>query len=253
MSPSRLWRGAVCAAAVAAFGLGGALLGFLGFPLLALLPGGREVRERRARAVVRACFRALVAVFRAAGVLRLDVEGGEAFRELRGTLVVANHPTYLDVVLLLGLLPDALCVVKARLRSSVGFGGVLRAAGYIPNDASCMARCTEALAAGHNLVLFPEGTRSAPGAQPRFRRGAAHVALASGAPILPVRLSCDPPAWTKGRRLYNLPQRRCRFQLAARPPLPLRAWLRGTEPGPRAARRLTEALEAFFTQDTGPR
>jgi 1-acyl-sn-glycerol-3-phosphate acyltransferase len=93
------------------FGVCGVLFSVLVFPLAWLWPH-RASRQRVVTGVIHWFFRALVAVLRRIGVMELDVSGSDALRTGGPAIVVANHPTYLDVMVLLSLTPRACCVVK---------------------------------------------------------------------------------------------------------------------------------------------
>lgn len=245
------WRLTVTAGCFAAFGVGGVLLTALVFPLMRLVPGGANRRHRRTQRLIHRFFALLVAILRKSGVMRLETSGAERLRECRAALVLANHPTYIDVVVLLALMPEAGCVVKAGLWRNPFFGGVVRAAGYISNSApeSLVEDCAAALEAGQPLVIFPEGTRSRPGTALKFLRGAACIALQSGAPMLPVVLRCDPPTLTKAAKWYHIPPRPFRFRVDVLSPLQARELLAIAEPRAIAARKLTESLERYFTRE----
>ena len=90
-----------------------------------------------------------------------QIEGGERLQR-DGLLVLANHPTLIDVVCLISLLPNADCVVKRAVARNPFMRGPVRAAGYISNDdgAGLVDDCVAAVHAGGTLVIFPEGTRS---------------------------------------------------------------------------------------------
>jgi len=83
----------------------------------------------------------------------------------------------------------------------------------------------------------------------RFQRGAAYIALRSGAPIVPVLIDCRPSTLTRAQKWYEIPPRpfHLRIKALAAPPLECRA-LPG-EAEPRAARRLTRALQDFFVME----
>src|SRR5260221_556067 len=186
---NRYWRVAVVAACFGAMGIGGILYALVLFPALRLLPGGRKAQARRVRAVIHHSFVALLATLRLGGVMRLERRNVELLRDAAGPVVVlANHPSYLDIVVMIAHLPQALCVVKSELWSNPFFGGVVRAAGYVRNDEPdrLIENCAACVAEGTPLIIFPEGTRSEPGKPLQFVRGAAHVALKSGAAIQPV-------------------------------------------------------------------
>ncbi|NCT82769.1 MAG: 1-acyl-sn-glycerol-3-phosphate acyltransferase [Comamonadaceae bacterium] len=252
--PGRLWRIVATALAFACFGIGGLLLWLGVFPLQNLLLRDDARRQRAARAVVQAMFRFFVGWMRLLGLIRYEVRGAEKLQR-RGLLVLANHPTLIDVVFLIGLVPNASCVVKSTLASHPCTRGPVRATGYICNNpgADLLLACTDALAAGSNLIIFPEGTRSRPGQALKMQRGAAQIALRGGLDITPVRIQCEPLGLYKGQPWWTVARRPLRFTLEVGDDLPTAPVLAaaGGEHG-RAARRLTESLIQFFTEPTKP-
>ena len=242
------WRLAATGGCFAAFGIGGLLLSTLVFPTLQFLPAER--RKSRARWLIHKSFGIFMRLMQAAGVMRFEVTGAERLRDCRHTLVLANHPTLIDVVALVSLMPDASCVVKRDLWKNPFLGGVVRAAGYISNaePEQLIADCAEDVAAGNPLLVFPEGTRSQPGRPLHFLRGAAYMALASGMPILPVLIRCSPATLAKNDKWYRIPP--CRFRLAIEVHEPVAAsrWVAPGDRSPIAARRLSEAMERYFTK-----
>lgn len=77
-------------------------------------------------------------------------------------LIIANHPSLLDVVFLIAHLPRVNCIVKAALKKNIFLSLAIRASGYIANDSydNVLQRSIEALENNENLLLFPEGTRT---------------------------------------------------------------------------------------------
>lgn len=242
------WRLAITGACFAVFGIGGVFLSILVFPAMRILSSDPRRRGLRVKWLIHKFFGALIYVLRLCGVMRLEVEGKEHLGQCQGMLVLANHPTYIDVVVLLSLMPSAGCVVKAALWRSPFFGGVVRAAGYISNSTpdKLIGDCAEHLADGHPLIIFPEGTRSVPEQPLKFLRGASYIAMKSGKPVLPVLIICDPPTLTKADRWYHIPPRPFHFRVSVQPPQQVTEWTENDGPQAISARRLTEALETFF-------
>jgi 1-acyl-sn-glycerol-3-phosphate acyltransferase len=245
------WRACVVAFCFALVGLGGLCYVVTIFPLLRLGPGGRAGQTRRVRAVIRRSFQGVVWILRAGGVMRVEKRNPDLLAASRGkpVLVLANHPCYLDILVLIALIPDALCVVKSYVSWKPFYGGVVRAAGYLSNDdpEKLVEACAAALRAGSPLIIFPEGTRTSPGAPLRFMRGAARIALASGAAIQPILLRCDPPAFTRDGHWYQQPAQGFRMTIEARPLLGASTLLAEESASGFKPRALTRALERFFT------
>lgn len=233
-------------------GIGGFLVSLCIVPLLGLAPGGAAALRCRGRRLIRLCFRAFVWALEFSGILRLEVEGLPSPEELRGKLLLANHPGYLDIVLILSLLEDVACVVKGPVYDSPFFGGLVRAAGHVPNrdPEALIAAGAEVLKAGGSLIVFPEGTRTTPGRPLKFQRGAAHIALRSRASVLPLFVECVPPLLGKGAKWYDMPLRICRYRVRFQAPLPLEYPGIDDLPPHLAARRLTRLLERYFDKES---
>jgi 1-acyl-sn-glycerol-3-phosphate acyltransferase len=245
------WRLVVTGACFVLFATGGTLVSLVVLPVLAALPGGARARRRRVRWMICRFFSALVAILEATGVMRLQTRGLQRLQRASAVLVLANHPSYIDVVVLLSAMPQATCVVKGALWANPFFAAIIGAAGYIRNSApeQVIDDCDEALREGCSVIVFPEGTRSRPHEPLKFLRGAAHIALKSGRPIVPVLLQCDPPTLTKGSRWYEIPARPFRFCVTVRDELAPASMADLRHPPVVAARRLTHALESYFTQE----
>ncbi len=247
----RLWRTIGTGFSFLVFGLLSLIASLSVLPLLVLWPGNAASRERRIRRFVSWAFRALLGAIAFLGLGRVRVEGSEHLAQARGKLVVATHPMYLDVVALLTLMPFADCVVKSAMLKNPYYRRFVRAAGYISNGDSAQAldACVDSLKRGRSLVLFPEGTRTTTGEAPKFRRGAAQVALRAGCQVLPVMIACTPPALTKSRSWWQVPEQPWQLLIRFYPPQDLAAFgLRDGMPHGVAARRVTHAMQDFFTQ-----
>nr|WP_241882207.1 lysophospholipid acyltransferase family protein [Stenotrophomonas maltophilia] len=224
-------------------------------PLL-LLMRDPLARRRRARRLVQLAFAGQLRLMRSLGVMTCEIEGRERLQR-DGLLVLANHPTLIDVVCLVSLLPNADCVVKRAVASSPFMRGAVRAAGYIANDdgPGLVDDCVKAVRAGGSLVIFPEGTRSVPGQPLRLQRGAANIAVRGRLDITPVRITCTPPTLAKGQKWYRIPSRCFHVRLQIGEDIPISTFLvEDDSPGGNAlaARRVTEHLSRYFDLSGDP-
>lgn len=242
----RAWRVAGTGLSFVTFGLGGLLIGLLGAPLLNLLVRDRTRRTRIARLGVHLAFRCFIGWMHLLGVLRYTVIGRYKL-DRGGLLVLANHPTLIDVVFLISLIPNADCVVRAGLFRNPFTGGPLRAANYRCNDsgAGLVDDCIASLRAGNNLVLFPEGTRTPVGGPMTLQRGAANIAVRGGRDVTPVRIRCEPLTLTKGLPWWRVPPRRAHFTIRIDDDIAI-APFRAAHEDALAARHLTRFLHDHF-------
>ncbi len=241
------WRVVATGLVFALFGLGALFISLTLFPLLRLSTWNTVVARRRIQRAMQGTFRLYMEIMRMLGILTYGVEGVGRLRE-PGRLVVANHPTLLDVVLLVSLMPAVDCIVKRGLWRNPFLRWPVSWAGYIPNSdgEELIEGCAATLRRGHSLLVFPEGTRTVPGEPLRMQRGAAHIALAADVEILPVTITCDPPTLFKGNPWYRVPARRFHLQVVVGTPVAARNFRHGDEPPARAARRLTQWLLAYY-------
>ena len=233
----------------AVFGIGALVLALIGFPLVRIAAKSAREREKRAQYLIHLAFRFHVYVMKRLGVCTLSVQAAERLREPGGQLIVANHPTLIDVVLIGSLMPQLDCLVKTDALRNPFMRGAVLAAGYIPNDLgeAVVAACVARLREGRSLLLFPEGTRSMKGGElGTFHRGAAHVALRSGRPIRPLVIHCHPRFLTRGQHWYDVPDRPMGFTIEVGEPIdPFELAWEGESRGV-ASRKLTARLRDFY-------
>lgn len=244
----RPWRLAATAIAFPLIFLGGAIMALTAFPIIHIItPPGERGRER-CQAVIRALFRGYVRLLLLLRLIDLEIEGANKLDDGVPRVIVANHPSQLDVVLLMALVRRAQCVVKRELWESPFFGRVVRGAGYIRNDLegeAMIAACRASLDAGSSIIIFPEGTRTVPGQPVRLRRGFANIAMLLGAEIQIVTISCTPPTLLKGDRWWDIPPRRPVFRVDVGDRLDTAGRLESTYRS-KAARKLVRDLEAYY-------
>jgi 1-acyl-sn-glycerol-3-phosphate acyltransferase len=178
------------------------------------------------------------------GMLKLHTQPLDALRDEPGLIVVANHPSMLDAMMLVSRLPRAFCVMKASLMRNplLGFGA--RLARYVPNDSPrTMVRfAVGELRGGGQLVVFPEGTRTTERPLNAFRPGFTLIAKLADAPIQTVFIDTRSPYLGKGWPLWRLP------------PLPIEFSLRlGRRFEPRADHgALLAEIEGYFRAELAP-
>jgi len=242
------WRLLATAVSFASFGVGGVLLWVTVFPLLSVLPGNRRQRIGRGQRVVHYSFYVFIGLMHRLGVMTYEVVGLEKLNR-PGQLIVANHPTLVDIVFLLSRIKQASCIVKASLWRNPAMRGPILNAGYISNgDSQAMIdQCVDWLRSGGAMVVFPEGTRSVPGQAYRFQRGAAAIALQADTLVTPVTLTCDPSTLTKGLAWYRIPSRRFHLTMRVGEDIALAEFSR-LQPRSIAVRRLNQHLQDYFTQ-----
>lgn len=124
---------------------------------------------------------------------RVRVEGRKNIRPGVAYVMVANHLSFLDILVLFRLFAHFKWVAKAEMFRIPVIGWNMRLNRYVmlrrgdrESVAQMMAACERNLHEGSSVMIFPEGTRSATGRLQAFKHGAFSLALRTGAPLLPI-------------------------------------------------------------------
>ena len=242
------WRWLGTAFSFLTFGIGGIVLPIIVVPVLYCLPGDKLTRERRAQRTIHHLFRLFINMMRFLGVLTYHIDGIKKLNTAK--LILANHPSLLDVVFLISIVPNANCVVKGKLTRNIFIRGPIRAAGYIINEEAeeVIGAATRVFDKGQALIIFPEGTRTTPSKLMYFKRGAANVAVRTGSDITPVLIYCTPTTLTKSERWYQIPAKRMHFRILVRDQLAIDKYIINLRPS-RGARNLTRDLIEYFNKE----
>jgi 1-acyl-sn-glycerol-3-phosphate acyltransferase len=135
-----------------------------------------------------------------------------ALKSIRGAVIVANHISYLDPILLISLFPRHTTIAKRRLFFIPLYGRMLRLSGYLPSSAEglladlMLARMEQMptfLSSGGNLIIFPEGTRSRDGRIGSLNTGAFKIARMCRAPIHLLYIENTQRLFRPGRFLFD--------------------------------------------------
>lgn len=245
---NRYWRVFGTGLSFIAIGIGGVFL----FPLLNIFIRSRQRRSVVARRVISFSFRCIVHAMRAFGVFQYDIHGLERL-ERRGMLILANHPTLIDIVFLIAFVKRADCIVKSGLWRNPFTHATIRAAGYVRNDddgVRLLEDCIASVHNGSNLIIFPEGTRTRSDGKIKLKRGAANIAVRALCNVTPVLIRCAPPMLAKGVNWWRLPSRSAHFRIDVKEDIDVRAFITRAGNEFLAARTLTRHLQDYFTRET---
>jgi 1-acyl-sn-glycerol-3-phosphate acyltransferase len=182
-------------------------------------------------------------------VYRLKIVGGDNVPSTGPCVLAANHASVLDgFFLALATKRQVRFMAKEELYRFPVIRNILHAAGAFPVDrrgdaGRAVARGVELLGQGAVIGVFPEGT-AIPGRKKGYRRGAARLALASGAPIVPVALIDTGRSIEPGTHRIGLP----RVTIVIGEPIPVERQEPTEEAATELTARLKRAIESLGTQ-----
>ncbi len=151
---------------------------------------------------------------------RFELSALDELKDAGPLIVVANHPSLLDAIVILSRLPNAVCVMKASLMNNPLFGAAARLARYIRNDGlvQIVMQSRNALQQGGQVLLFPEGTRTKDFPLNPCTVTAGLLAKRTAVPVQTVLIEFSTPYLGKQWPLFRAPllPLHCRVRLGGR-------------------------------------
>jgi 1-acyl-sn-glycerol-3-phosphate acyltransferase len=151
---------------------------------------------------------------------KVVIENGEMIDPERPQVLVANHVSWYDVLVLVGYVPGrSIFVAKKELESVPFFGPASKACGQIFIDRKDRQSAVQSLSRARKrleeesptIIMFPEGTRSATGELQPFKKGAFVLALQTGVDVIPAAIIGSREVMRKGSLLIHPGTIRVRF------------------------------------------
>jgi 1-acyl-sn-glycerol-3-phosphate acyltransferase len=181
--------------------------------------------------------------------LRIEIPDRMRLRQTSGSVVVCNHISFLDPLLLLSLLPAVITVVRADFFRVPIFGWLLRSAGFLgphlfAEGQPWVDRVARHLRSGGNLLIFPEGTRSRDGKLTQFKKGAFFLAKHLGSPIVVLKVEGTDGVFPPGQLTFSAPTQPIRIRALAQ--------ISPTEAADATTHELTQKVYALLANDTRP-
>ena len=195
----RLWRSFLGVLSFSVFGLGAGVISFVIFPYIYFVWPENEQKKAYSEVVHRAWnffIRLLIKI----KIIDIEIPDKEKLKNLSGKIIVANHPTFIDIVILIGLIPNSTCLAKKATLKNPFFRNIVKSI-YIINDIDLEKLKEDSakyLSEGFNIVIFPSGTRTKQDEDFKIHKGPAAISLNSGAEIVSVKITTDIPFLQKG-------------------------------------------------------
>lgn len=213
--------------------------GVVSLVLLALLPA--DVGRRWGRLGAMWAFRIYLGAMEALGAWRLDLTAIDELCHAGPLIVAPNHPCLLDAVLIVSRLPNAVCVMKGALLGNFLLGPAARLARYVRNDSllRLVARASDELRLGGQLLLFPEATRTVGHPIGPLTEAVGALSRRAGVPVQTLLIETPTRFLGKG------------WTLSMRPRLPLtyRVRLGRRFDPPQDVRAFTVELDRYFRRE----
>lgn len=230
------------------FGVVGVLFKIVLYPYTKNYAQNDLATQLQARRLVSRIWTYFVKYMQWTGVISVQYHGFERLGQ-EGQLVLANHPSLLDVVLIFSQEPRFNCIVKQDLLHNPAMKSPILACGFLPNtESEALLEQSHQVLQQQSLLLFPEGTRTGWDGVVKLHRGAVSIGLRSAKVITPLKIKMHPLNFKKGQSWYKIPSTKIHYELTVGEDIDPQQWL-AKKPLPIASRQLNAYLENYFNED----
>ena len=187
------------------FGIGAGILNFLLFPFI-------KNNKELCSDIIHNTWRFFVNLMMFLKLFRLDVKKLE---KIENKVIVSTHPSFIDIVILIALIPRSTCFVKKELAHNPILKNLVTSI-FITNEVELDELKSESkkmLDRGFNVIIFPSGIRHRRDEFPKIRKGASLVALNAGKNIVPIKMFSDRDFLFINQPFYAVSDRCVNFEI----------------------------------------
>ncbi len=160
------------------FGIGALIVYYFVFPLNKLfLKKGENIKIKQIE-VIHKVWRFFVKILSFLKIINIEAYDIEKIRNIKNSIIVSTHPSYIDILILISIIPNSTCFVAERLQKNIFFRGIVKSL-FISEGQTLEGWSSEAqkrLDEGFNIIIFPMGIRHKKDERPKIKRGAAYLA-----------------------------------------------------------------------------
>jgi 1-acyl-sn-glycerol-3-phosphate acyltransferase len=248
-SLNRYWRIFATGLLFIIFGVCGVLITSALLPFL-FLTKDSDSRRKFGKKLLKKSFQSFLWGLQFLGILSLKTQNMDRLKS-GGCLVLANHPTLIDAVILIALIENPNGIIKSRLFNNPSMYGLAKISGLIRNfeGPELIRKAIESISNGDNLIIFPEGTRSKVLGKIAFKQGAAYIAIKGGFNITPILIAPSEHVLGKDHSWYKVPVNKPLFTVSVMEEIDVASNVRVSEDLILASEELTEYLEEYYLHE----
>jgi 1-acyl-sn-glycerol-3-phosphate acyltransferase len=246
---NRYWRIFGTGLLFTIFGLGGIFLTCTSIPIL-VLTSDSETRRKYGKKLLKKSFQSFLWGMQFLGVMSLQIKNIDRLKS-GGRLVLANHPSLIDAVILAALIENPNGIIKSSLFNNPSMYGLAKMAGLVRNveGTELIRKSIESITTGDNLIIFPEGTRTKVLGEVSFKQGAAYIAIKGGFDITPVLIVISEPFLRKDDIWYKVPLNKPLITVSVMEEIKVAKRVRVGNDRILASEELTEYLEEYYLHE----
>ena len=174
------------------FGIGAVILNFTLFPLAKFFIKDKNLLYFYSD-VIHSTWAWFVKLIISFGIMNLNIEDLAKIKQIKNKVIVSTHPSFIDIVILIGLIPRTTCIVKSALAQNLILSNLVSSIFILEDETldNMKNHTKKMLDNGFNVVIFPSGIRHRKNEYPKIHKGAATIAMNAKANIVALKLYTD--------------------------------------------------------------
>ena len=164
------------------FGLGALILEYIVMPIVKIRIKDEKEKKYEYSKILQFSWQFFIGLLKFLKIIRIESEDIEKLKNIKNSIIVCTHPSYIDVMVLISIIPRTTCFVAERLLNNPFFKEIVKLL-FINEGQPVKAWSEESaqmLDDGFNLIIFPMGIRHRKNEFPKIRRGTALLAQKTG-------------------------------------------------------------------------
>lgn len=193
------------------FGAGSLFVGLFVFPIINILFKDKKKKYAYSN-VIHYSWLIFLKLLMITGVMKINTDDMEKIKNISQSVIVSTHPSYIDVLIILALIPKTTCFVAPKIARNCFFKNIAKSMFLISGNPieDIVQSAKNALDDGFNVLIFPMGTRHRQNEFPKIRKGASQIAIESKKDITALKLTTDTdflqthqPIYDAGEKIVN--------------------------------------------------
>ncbi len=205
-------------------GIGALFIRYLIFPFVDLFC--KENFSNKKSFILHYSWKLYVKILNVLNVVNVQSNDFEKLRNIKNSIIVSTHPTFIDVILLISIIPYTTCFVAKKLAKNPFFKGMVKSLFIIQDDNTevWVKNAEKYLNSGFNVLIFPMGKRHNKDEFPKIRRSSAYLSEQTGKNISIIKITTDRDVFSHDVPIYKIGTKPARYKIEYLDEIDIEKW-----------------------------
>lgn len=195
-------RNSILVFAFGIFGIGALIVRYIVFPTQKLFIKSNECYKIKCLEILQKTWKFIIGLLKITKIIEVYADI-EKLKNIKNKIIVSSHPSFLDIVILISIIPHSTCLVANKIAKNPFFKGMVDLLFILEGSENWENLAFEMMKNGINIIVFPMGSRHKNNETPKIRRGSALLALNSQKDITVLNIKTSAAFLQSGQPFYD--------------------------------------------------